>query len=286
MCISKMSKVVEEGMVRSTRQHSRFSGRTITLIENDKALVELLAYSLTHAGYKVLSFDAMELPKEVPGDLIVVEVLAFRKWVELIKRIRKQKPRHVPILILTARGEESDRIKGLSAGASDYISKPFSPAELNARIEASFRIAEPHHFPNQLSGLNVSQKMFVLSHRVERVADGITQMRLNSTSELVGELRDITTDLNSIASDRKQLPVLDEKDLKKEGLRALPVISKIYDVVGSERGAEMLVAGAVAGIVGIGGWPTVTAYSLSLAAWMGKDAFMKALEKASKGKSS
>ena len=128
--------------------------------------------------------------------------------------------------------------------------------------------------------------MFVLSHRVERVADGITQMRLNSTSELVGELRDITTDLNSIASDRKQLPVLDEKDLKKEGLRALPVISKIYDVVGSERGAEMLVAGAVAGIVGIGGWPTVTAYSLSLAAWMGKDAFMKALEKASKGKSS
>jgi hypothetical protein len=59
--------------------------------------------------------------------------------------------------------------------------------------------------------------------------------------------------------------------------RSLPIISEIFDVVGSQRGAEMMVAGAVGGVIGLGGWPAVTAYGLSMAAWMGKDVFLKSI---------
>ena len=119
--------------------------KKILIVEDDTTLLELLHYNLERQGYEVyLAKDGrsgLELARKAVPDLILLDVmLPYMDGLEVCRLLRKEI--NVPILMLTARTEEIDRIVGLELGADDYISKPFSMRELMARIKAHLRRVE------------------------------------------------------------------------------------------------------------------------------------------------
>ena len=120
---------------------------TILVVEDDPALAELLRYNLTREGFEVeLAADgdaALAVAEDSPPDLVVLDwMIPGLSGIEVCRRLRRREAsRAMPIVMLTARGEETDRIEGLESGADDYIVKPFSPSELAARIRAVLRRA-------------------------------------------------------------------------------------------------------------------------------------------------
>jgi two-component system, OmpR family, phosphate regulon response regulator PhoB len=121
----------------------------ILIVEDEQPLVTLLTYNLQSEGYDVLvenRGDAAELHlMETQPDLLILDwMLPGISGIELCRRLRQRtQTRALPIIMLTARGEESERIRGLSTGADDYVVKPFSVAELMARVKALLRRASP-----------------------------------------------------------------------------------------------------------------------------------------------
>ncbi|VAV86905.1 Phosphate regulon transcriptional regulatory protein PhoB (SphR) [hydrothermal vent metagenome] len=144
----------------------------ILLIEDDESLTELIRYNLTQGGFTVHceadGEEGLYASEESSPDLILLDwMLPNLSGIEICRRIRRNKAtRNVPIIMLTARAEESDRIRGLDTGADDYVTKPFSPKELIARIKAVLRRIRP-----SLSGETLSFDDIILdavSHKVTR----------------------------------------------------------------------------------------------------------------------
>jgi two-component system alkaline phosphatase synthesis response regulator PhoP len=122
--------------------------KRILIIEDDKDIVELVRYNLEKDGFQVLATGdgttgLAQLRKSSPDLLILDLMLPKLSGLEVCKEVRRDAAlNRLPILMLTARGEEADRIVGLELGADDYVTKPFSPRELVARIKALFRRVE------------------------------------------------------------------------------------------------------------------------------------------------
>ena len=118
---------------------------TVLIVEDESALSTLLRYNLEREGYRVFEAkdgeEALLLADEAKPDLVLLDwMLPQLSGIEVCRRLRGHgHMRNVPIVMLTARGEEPDRIRGLDTGADDYIVKPFRPRELRARIEAMMR---------------------------------------------------------------------------------------------------------------------------------------------------
>ncbi|MFO7592694.1 MAG: phosphate regulon transcriptional regulator PhoB [Pseudomonadota bacterium] len=125
------------------------SGKTILLVEDEAAIREMTAMALKRAGFEVEEAeDALQAERIVSDnlpDMILLDwMLPGSSGVDLARRFRRDDyTREVPIIMLTARSEEDDRIRGLESGADDYVIKPFSPRELIARIKAVLRRAGP-----------------------------------------------------------------------------------------------------------------------------------------------
>ena len=128
----------------------------ILIVEDEESLTLLLRYNLEAAGYAVESVargDEAELRiAEAAPDLVLLDwMLPGVSGVELCRRIRARKDtQRLPIIMLTARGEEADRVRGLSTGADDYVVKPFSVPELVARVGALLRRADPAQTASRL----------------------------------------------------------------------------------------------------------------------------------------
>ncbi|HEX7726508.1 MAG TPA: phosphate regulon transcriptional regulator PhoB [Rhizomicrobium sp.] len=122
---------------------------TVLVAEDESALVTLLRYNLEREGYRVLDTqdgeEALLIASEEKPDVIILDwMMPQLSGIEVCRRLRqRQETRNVPILMLTARGEETDRIRGLDTGADDYITKPFSMTELLARLRAVMRRIRP-----------------------------------------------------------------------------------------------------------------------------------------------
>ena len=118
---------------------------TLLIVEDDPALAELLVWSFEAEGYKVLQTpdgeEALLIAAETPPDAIILDwMIEQLSGIEVCRRLRRHPElASVPIIMLTARGEEEDRIRGLETGADDYVTKPFSPRELIARLAAVMR---------------------------------------------------------------------------------------------------------------------------------------------------
>lgn len=129
----------------------------ILIVEDEESLVTLLRYNLEKAGYRVESVergDEAELRiAEEPPDLLLLDwMVPGVSGVELCRRLRaREETARLPILMLTARGEEADRVRGLATGADDYVVKPFSVPELLARIAALLRRSDPAKVATVLS---------------------------------------------------------------------------------------------------------------------------------------
>jgi two-component system phosphate regulon response regulator PhoB len=121
----------------------------VLIVEDEDALSTLLSYNLEKEGYKIAvaadGEEALMLVDERQPDLVVLDwMLPKVSGIEVCRRLRSRpETRNLPVIMLTARGEESDRIRGLDTGADDYITKPFSMTELTARIRAVLRRIRP-----------------------------------------------------------------------------------------------------------------------------------------------
>jgi two-component system phosphate regulon response regulator PhoB len=154
----------------------------ILVVEDEEPLALLLRYNLEAEGFKVKVAnrgDEAEIAvAEDQPDLIVLDwMLPGLSGLELCRRWRTGRTtRDIPILILTARGEETDRIRGLTTGADDYVVKPFSVPELMARIKAILRRASPERIASVLSVLDI-----VLDREAHRVTRNGRAVRLGPT---------------------------------------------------------------------------------------------------------
>jgi len=121
----------------------------ILLVEDEPAIQELIAVNLQHAGHHVIrardAEGALGIVKSALPDLLLIDwMLPGMSGVSLARQLRQEeRTRQIPIIMLTARSEEADKIAGLEAGADDYLTKPFSPRELLARIKAVLRRRAP-----------------------------------------------------------------------------------------------------------------------------------------------
>jgi two-component system phosphate regulon response regulator PhoB len=158
----------------------------VLVVEDEDALATLLQYNLEKEGYQVaLAADgeeALMLVDERLPDLVVLDwMLPKISGIELCRRLRgRSETRNMPIMMLTARGEESDRIRGLDTGADDYVTKPFSMTELAARIRAVLRRIRPGLAEDRVSQGDIV--MDRVAHRVRRAGReihlGPTEFRL------------------------------------------------------------------------------------------------------------
>lgn len=158
----------------------------ILVVEDEDALATLLQYNLEKEGYRVtLAADgeeAMTLAQERAPDLVVLDwMLPKVSGIEVCRRLRaRTETRNVPIIMLTARGEETDRIRGLDTGADDYVVKPISMTELAARIRAVLRRIRPGLAEDIIRHGDIV--MDRVAHRVKRAARevhlGPTEFRL------------------------------------------------------------------------------------------------------------
>jgi two-component system, OmpR family, phosphate regulon response regulator PhoB len=158
----------------------------LLLVEDDPALAELIEYRLQGAGYSVRTTgdgdEALLLVAEEVPDLVLLDwMIAGTSGIEVCRRLRRDPATaRVPIVMLTARGAEDDRVRGLETGADDYMTKPFSPRELLARVTAVLRRSRP-----ALTGETIAVGDLSLdptAHRVTRrgraLALGPTEFRL------------------------------------------------------------------------------------------------------------
>jgi len=144
----------------------------VLVVEDEEALGQLLKYNLEKEGYQVSvatdGEEAMVMADETQPDLVILDwMLPKAPGVEVCRRLRaKQETRNTPIVMLTARSEESDRVRGLDIGADDYITKPFAMGELLARLRAVMRRIRPGLAEDKITCGDIV--MDRVSHRVKR----------------------------------------------------------------------------------------------------------------------
>ena len=140
----------------------------VLIVEDDQGIQDMLEYALTPEGYKLYQAytvkQAWEFIESKSPDIVLLDwMLPDNSGIDLLHRIRKYHS-SMPVIMVTARGEEEDRVLGLDVGADDYITKPFAVRELKSRIQAVLRRTMPDEQPIQIAGLfldPVSQRVKV-----------------------------------------------------------------------------------------------------------------------------
>ena len=158
----------------------------VMIVEDEAPLVTLLKYNLEKEGFGVCEASdgeeaLVQIAERKPDVVLLDWMLPLVSGIEVCRQIRRSpQSRAVPIIMLTARGEEGDKIRGLNSGADDYITKPFSPSELVARVRAVIRRAKPDTSDESLTFADVA--MDLAAHRVVRsgrpIHLGPTEFRL------------------------------------------------------------------------------------------------------------
>ncbi len=158
----------------------------ILIVDDEAAIRQMVCLALAQAGYECMeAADANEAQARIVQalpDLILLDwMLPGVSGVEYARRLRSEKlTRDIPVIMLTARTEEEDKVRGLDAGADDYLTKPFSTRELLARIKALLRRAAPHaaELPVETEGLALDPATHRVSARGKSLALGPTEFRL------------------------------------------------------------------------------------------------------------
>ena len=161
------------------------SSKTVLLVEDDQDIRDMLVFSLQRAGYVVIETEDAEqaldkLGGVLPDIMLVDWMLPGMNGPDLVRKIRRdQFVQNVPVIMLTARGEETDKLQGFDTGIDDYVTKPFSPKELMARIKALLRRSgNDEDEPLKLKHLTLDIKAHRLSVADESVQIGPTEFKL------------------------------------------------------------------------------------------------------------
>ena len=159
---------------------------TILVVEDEPAIQELISATLQHAGHRVMrAYSAEEAVPLVNGtlpDVVLLDwMLPCMNGIQFARRLRgEDRTRELPIIMLTARGEEQDKVAGLDSGADDYLTKPFSPRELVARIKAVLRRRAPQMTEDcvEVDGLRVDPVTHRVTGNGSQLDLGPTEFRL------------------------------------------------------------------------------------------------------------
>ena len=159
---------------------------TVLVVEDEPSIQELIAATLQRAGHRVVcadsAEDALQRVSETLPDVVLLDwMLPGISGVEYARRLRgSERTRHLPIIMLTARSEEHDKVTGLDAGADDYLTKPFSPRELLARIKAVLRRRAPQMTDDcvDVDGLRIDPTTHRVSGNGQSLDLGPTEFRL------------------------------------------------------------------------------------------------------------
>jgi len=159
---------------------------SVLIVEDEPAILELIAVNLQHAGFEALraksAEEATRLLSDVLPDLVLLDwMLPGQSGMALARSLRADsRTKEMPLIFLTARAEESDKLAGLGSGADDYITKPFSTKELVARIRAVLRRRKPQHGeePVEVSGLRLDPAAHQVSGHGQALDLGPTEFRL------------------------------------------------------------------------------------------------------------
>jgi two-component system phosphate regulon response regulator PhoB len=159
---------------------------TVLIVDDEPDIREVIRFALEGAGFRALEAGHAEearrlISGETPDLLLLDWMLPGRSGLELAQQIKQSaKTRALPIIMVSARGEEEDRVRGLDTGADDYVTKPFSPRELVARVNAVLRRSKPEEGADsiEIGGLSIDH----ISHRVsasgQRIDIAPTEYRL------------------------------------------------------------------------------------------------------------
>jgi len=161
-------------------------GGSILVVEDEPAIQELIAVNLEHAGHQVLRAanvpEAEALVREVLPDLVLLDwMLPGTPGLNFARQLRSdERTKDVPIIMLTARAQEQDTVTGLESGADDYVTKPFSPRELLARIKAVMRRRAPQLTDDvvEIAGLRLDPVAHRVSAGGANIAFGPTEFRM------------------------------------------------------------------------------------------------------------
>ncbi len=161
-------------------------GASILVVEDETAIQDLIALNLNQAGHETLlasdAHEALERVRNALPDLVLVDwMLPGMSGVDLVRRLRSiERTRNIPIIMLTARVDEADKLLGLESGADDYITKPFSIRELNARIKAVLRRRAPEMTEDlaQFKGLVLDPAAHRVSAQGTEIDLGPTEFKL------------------------------------------------------------------------------------------------------------
>ena len=159
---------------------------TILVVEDEPAIQDLIQINLEMGGYRVLTHDSAEdamkhIQHELPDLALLDWMLPGMSGVDLARRLRgDSRTKSLPIILLTAKGEEEDKLKGLETGADDYITKPFSVKELEARIKAVLRRRAPELTQDVIEyhGLRLDPASHKVSGHAKTLSMGPTEFRL------------------------------------------------------------------------------------------------------------
>jgi phosphate regulon transcriptional regulator PhoB len=163
------------------------SMKRILIIEDDRDIVELVRYNLVNEGFQVSAASdgnsGLSAVKKTPPDLLLLDLMLPKlSGLDICREIRRDDSlNRLPILMLTARGDEADRVVGLEMGADDYVTKPFSPRELIARVKALLRRAEPpSDSPRaiEIGKLSIDPASYRVSHSGKAVPLSTLEFRL------------------------------------------------------------------------------------------------------------
>jgi two-component system phosphate regulon response regulator PhoB len=150
----------------------------ILIVDDEDALLEIVRYNLERAGFEVTTThdgeEALTAIAERIPDLVVLDwMLPHVSGIEVCRQIRRLGGNQaIPVIMLTARSDESDKVRALNTGADDYLTKPFSPSELTARIQAVLRRTRPALLAEAVRAGEI--EMDLSSHRVFRAGDAIS----------------------------------------------------------------------------------------------------------------
>ena len=158
----------------------------VLLVEDEQAISSVVRYNLESEGFRVLEAsdgdEALAMVRDERPDLVVLDwMLPSISGLEVCRSIRRNKDfKQLPIIMLTARAEEEDRIRGLDSGADDYVTKPFSPSELVARVRALLRRSRPALSDDKLAYADVEMELdtFRVRRAGRQIHLGPTEFRL------------------------------------------------------------------------------------------------------------
>lgn len=211
----------------------------ILIVEDETAVVTLLRYNLEHEGFEVDAVsdgeEALVAVEENPPDLVLLDwMLPQLSGIEVCRQLRRRPgTKQLPIIMLTARGEEADTVRGLDAGADDYVPKPFSPAELTARVHALLRRSRPALSEESLTVADI--RMDLAAHRVRR---GEREVKLGPTEYRL--LRHFMEHPGRVFSREQLLDAVWGRDVYVE-LRTVDVhIRRLRKALNDEGGADLI----------------------------------------------